>query len=672
MATGHLQAIRMISAPLRVDLKALRRADNQLLIVGKTSEQSWADVTFSNANYLTASPIYYAKPPVSPKPDAGRTLRFLPLFNNDLSVKEIYALGEASVYYSSPQIIRVHIENKGLTDRENIPVTLTISGANTAEETTIVGGIGQSDYYDLLLPAFEPGSTGLATFEITLPDDENPANNTLTWQQNTNAFDCAYASASVPSQPLGVAQNESFIFQTKYHITGTAAVRGVKAYIPYDITNIGQTVYGVVLNSAGTIMAQSDPYIIEESAMGTWHTFDIAEPIVFRDQDYFAGFAATASAITYYPLGVQSENPLRPETFYVSDLTGNNIQPYAFPSRFMIGAVLAPTEPVAGIAGPDFVLCSGWTAGIGVQEYSGFIQWQESPDGNTNWTNVASGSGANTSTYITPPLATTTYYRAEITQPTFAPVYTNTVSAIVMLTPDDAGLITGDTSVCQGDEITYTVEDIENATGYLWTLPDGSSGSSHTNSITVTFNNLLTGNISVAGAGQGCLGSASSIPVTVHSIPVTPVITNDLGEQNLHSDAATGNQWYDQNGPISGATNQDYFADADGNYYVIVTSNGCSSLPSNILTVFISAVEEAEKEFLVRLYPNPVSNELYVETPGNTRLMQYEIHDALGVVTSKGEFSEKVKVETSRLAPGMYWVHIQGGGFDAIKKFVKE
>jgi len=653
-------------------LKGSTRADNQLLIVGKTTEQSWAEVTFSNANYLTASPIYYAKPPVSPKPDAGRTLRFLPLFNNDLSVKEIYALGEASVYYSSPQIMRVHIENTGLLDRENIPVTLTITGANTGEETTIVAGLGQSDYYDLLLPAFEPGSTGLTTFEITLPDDENPANNTLTWQQNTNEFECAYASGPAPSQPLGVAQNESFIFQAKYHITGTAAVRGVKAYIPYDITNIGQTIYGVVLNSGGTIMAQSEPYIIEEQAMGTWHTFDIAEPIVFRDQDYFVGFAATAADNIYYPLGVQSEDPLRPETFYVSDLTGNNTQPYTPANRLMIGAVLAPTEPVAGIAGPDFVLCSGWTAGIAVQEYSGFIQWQESPDGNTNWMNVSSGSGANTSTYITPPLATTTYYRAEITQPTFAPVYTNSVYIIVMPAPGDAGLISGDTTACQGDEVTYTVEDIENATDYLWTLPDGTSGSSNTNSITVTFNNPISGSISVAGAGQGCLGSASSIPVTVQATPVTPVITNDLGEQSLHSDAPDGNQWYDQNGPIIGATGQDYFADADGNYYVIVTENGCSSLPSNILNVFISALKDVDRNLLVHLYPNPVSYELFIETPGISSLMHYEIHNALGVVTGSGEFSERIIMETSRLAAGLYWVHIQGGGFAAIRKFVKE
>ena len=339
----------------------------------------------------------------------------------------------------------------------------------------------------------------------------------------------------------------------------------------------------------------------------------------------------------------------------------------------MIGAILAPTAPVAGIAGSDLVLCSGDAGYISVQEYSGFIQWQESPDGITNWINVSSGNGFNTSTYITPPLANTTYYRAEIIQPTFAPVYTNSVSVIVMPSPADAGLITGDTSVCEGEEATYTIEAIENATDYLWTLPDGTTGFSNTNTIQVTFNNPMDiATIIVAGAGQGCLGASSFIPVTVHAIPATPVITNDQGEQNLHSDASSGNQWYDQNGPINGATGQDYFADADGNYYVIVTENGCSSLPSNILTVFISAVKDFDRNLLVHLYPNPVSNELYIETPGNSSFMQYEIHDAYGVLVLKGEVATKSIVDTKELVPGVYFIQIGKTGQASIRKFVKE
>ena len=41
--------------------------------------------------------------------------------------------------------------------------------------------------------------------------------------------------------------------------------------------------------------------------------------------------------------------------------------------------------------------------------------------------------------------------------------------------------------VCQGESVVYTVPDFPNATSYIWTLPDGATGTSSTNSITVNF-----------------------------------------------------------------------------------------------------------------------------------------------------------------------------------------
>jgi hypothetical protein len=42
-------------------------------------------------------------------------------------------------------------------------------------------------------------------------------------------------------------------------------------------------------------------------------------------------------------------------------------------------------------------------------------------------------------------------------------------------------------TVCQGESVVYTVPDFPNATSYIWTLPDGATGTSSTNSITVNF-----------------------------------------------------------------------------------------------------------------------------------------------------------------------------------------
>jgi hypothetical protein len=76
-----------------------------------------------------------------------------------------------------------------------------------------------------------------------------------------------------------------------------------------------------------------------------------------------------------------------------------------------------------------------------------------------------------------------------------APTYTVDASALVKLSfttqnnplPDPAGTITGSATVCQGqNSVVYTVPTIANATSYVWTLPTGATGTSETNSITVS------------------------------------------------------------------------------------------------------------------------------------------------------------------------------------------
>ncbi|HEY4787113.1 MAG TPA: choice-of-anchor tandem repeat GloVer-containing protein, partial [Bacteroidales bacterium] len=76
-------------------------------------------------------------------------------------------------------------------------------------------------------------------------------------------------------------------------------------------------------------------------------------------------------------------------------------------------------------------------------------------------------------------------------------------------------------SVCQGQTgVIYTAPDIQNATGYVWTLPAGATivAGANTNTITVSFGyNAVSGNISVHGTNGTCAGVESvAFPVTVN------------------------------------------------------------------------------------------------------------------------------------------------------------
>ena len=653
-------------------IKGGNGASDQLLIVSKSSEEPWGNIHFTNGNYYQTSPIFYARPPASPAPDAGRTFRFIPTFNNDLGISGIYALGDASVHYSSPQDIGVRIENTGRNTMHSVPVTLKVTGANAWEETRVLASLDQLDDYIMHFPTYTPSANGPTTIEVSLPDDDNISNNTMRWEQNVNDFDCSYTAKSDPIDPMALAPNDQYIFLASYDIYGTAEVRTVRVYIPDDPSNVGQTVYGVVRNEAGIIVAQSDPYSIDPAGMGAWHDFDMPTPPVFKDESFFAGYAVLASNDFYYPLGIQQEDPLRPQTFFTTGLDGNGLSPLTIPLRLMISAVLRPTPPIAGIAGSDLVDCEGGGGTIAVHEYSGFIQWQESPDGISNWVNVTAGDGGNSNTYTTPQLYITTYYRAEISQPTFAPVYTNTVQIQILVTPDAAGPITGTTEVCQSSTgIVYFIEPIIDASDYIWSLPNGATGNSTTNSITVDFgSNAISGNISVSGfAFGGCIGLPSLLPVIVIPQPAAPIITSD-GDA-LHSDAIAGNQWYDQNGPIAGATDSEFLALTDGFYYVIVTVDGCPSSPSNVIELIVTSTSDNEKNNEVMLYPNPVSGQLYIEYPGNPVAIPFIIRNAVGEVIWEGTLREKTIVETSPMAAGVYYLMFQQDGKVLARRFVK-
>lgn len=237
--------------------------------------------------------------------------------------------------------------------------------------------------------------------------------------------------------------------------------------------------------------------------------------------------------------------------------------------------------------------------------------------------------------------------------------------------PSNAGTISGTTTVCQGQKsVNYTVPPIEDATSYVWTLPTGATGTSTTNSIVVDFGlNAFSGNIEVKGVNDCGSGDSSTLSINVNIKPATPNIS--LNEFVLHSDAPNGNQWYNQNGLISGATEQNYTASTDGDYYVIVTLSGCSSDPSNIINISGTIINSVELDKTINVYPNPVSNELTIETEKNNRV-NFEILNAVGQVVFKGDLVNKTTINTNHFAPGIYIIKFKMGDNFEFKKIIKQ
>ncbi len=169
---------------------------------------------------------------------------------------------------------------------------------------------------------------------------------------------------------------------------------------------------------------------------------------------------------------------------------------------------------------------------------------------------------------------------------------------------------------------------------------------------------------------QSASGYAREQTFTISSKPATPII--NLNANELHSDAKDGNQWYNQNGPIAGAINQNFTPSATGDYYTIVSLNGCSSEPSNIIHIVISNTVAPDLNSLIRTFPNPVRNELIIDASGFLQDIGFEMINAIGQRIYIDTFKERTKISTSNFVNGLYFIRFDINNHIIYKKMLKE
>ena len=361
------------------------------------------------------------------------------------------------------------------------------------------------------------------------------------------------------------------------------------------------------------------------------------------------------------------------------DTSGNLSIPFTvhsiigFGNRIFIGgdvssgvwetALPVPAQPSA-ITGNDTV-CEGSSQNYNVINVVGVSYtwafptgWVQTAGGNTNSITVTAGTGSG-NIMVTP-------FNGNLNGPA------QSVAVTVNLLPANAGTITGTGTVCQGQNtVTYSVPVVTNAVNYLWALPAGATGTSNTNSITVDYSlSAISGNITVKGNNLCGDGAPSHLPIVVNAKPATPVITQT--GNTLSANSINGNQWYNQNGIINGAVNQNYTPTSTGNYYVIASANGCSSDSSNTIHFVLTAISPIGSDNTIRVFPNPFLNDLFIENLGNKEEVNFYILNVVGQQVLKGSFVESTILNTASFPPGIYLIKVDSRNAFELKSIVRE
>jgi hypothetical protein len=207
------------------------------------------------------------------------------------------------------------------------------------------------------------------------------------------------------------------------------------------------------------------------------------------------------------------------------------------------------------------------------------------------------------------------YYKGKIKKDDVLSELTEAAELSNDTVPAQPGNISGDTLVCSGSEgLNYQVEEVENTTIYLWTLPEGVeivSGDS-TNSIIVDFTeNAVSGSIAVQAENDCGLGETSNdFLVGVITIPVqagditgeTIVCLGDEGivyEVDVVPDAETYNWTLPEgieiiNGEGTNSIEVNITADAVSGPISVQAENVCGAGEfSNELQVEVSSLPES-------------------------------------------------------------------------------
>ena len=267
---------------------------------------------------------------------------------------------------------------------------------------------------------------------------------------------------------------------------------------------------------------------------------------------------------------------------------------------------------------------------------------------NTNylWSNGQTGR----SIIVSPD--TTTTYTVIATNGTLI----DSAQSLVTVKPLPTITATGGT-ICYGDSIVLSAH---GGNSYIWETGDSIK--------TIVVSPAITTLYSVIGSttGIGCIDTAQAT-VLVNPIPETPIITRS--SDTLMSSASSGNQWYKNNYHLWSATDSVYVCWQNGNYFVIVTLNGCSSDTSNIIDVNVG-IDEIVLSNIITIFPNPSSKYLFIECQQKSEI---EILDIEGhVIKRLNNHETKVAVDFQNFSSGVYIIKIKNDKGISFKKFIKQ
>jgi hypothetical protein len=295
----------------------------------KGSVAAYSTTTFVSTVPLAGNRLNFGNPPARPAPDAGRTFAFLPNVSNDLGVTVIEALGSAPTNLTYPQIIRARIANLGATAQTNFVVRLNITGANSRLDSVQVNSLAVGATTTVSFGAFNPANAGVNVITVSVPNDQNPTNNSRSIAQRFNTSGIFSYADTTTANASSWGFNGSVIAAIRVNANkpvGSNVTQVTAVRLPISATSgaTGRILRAVVCDNAGNIIGQGTDYTVQAADLGTTLTLTFPSPVNVSDSTFLVGMFAEriTGSPSWFPFTYQNENPGRAGAFYTIPATG--------------------------------------------------------------------------------------------------------------------------------------------------------------------------------------------------------------------------------------------------------------------------------------------------------------------------------------------------------------
>lgn len=268
----------------------------------------------------------------------------------------------------------------------------------------------------------------------------------------------------------------------------------------------------------------------------------------------------------------------------ISVTANNNCGP-SVARTLAVTATTAPVQPgtISGLATP----CPGSTQTYSIAAVNGATSY--------TWTLPGGYGGTSTTNSITTTVGNTSGTISVVANNSCGSSVQRTLALTLASVPGTPGAISGPLSPCAGSLQTYSVNAVNGATSYTWSLPNGWTGTSTTNSISTTVGSA-GGTISVTANNNCGASAAQTAQLTVTTVPAQPgtISGNAIlcaGNTQAFSVApvngATSYNWTLQNS-WTGSSNTnsiDVTVDDNSGQVEVVAVNGCGNSAPRTLAV---------------------------------------------------------------------------------------